>query len=50
MEEKNWLETTETLEYDPALGEICVNDLENDWSGYQDDGVGEEVNNEENDG
>ena len=45
MEEKNWLEPTEVLEYDPALGEICMNDPENDWSNKIEDGVG--VENEE---
>lgn len=50
MEEKNWLEATEVLEYNPELGQKCVDDPENDWSEYQDDGVGEDINNEENDG
>ncbi len=45
MDEKNWLEPTEVLEYDPALGEICMNDPENDWSNKIEDGVG--VENEE---
>lgn len=51
MKEKNWLEPTEVLEYDPALGEVCVNDPENDWSEVMDDGVGEDIDeNEEVDG
>lgn len=41
-DKKNWLEPTEVLEYDPALGEVCMNDPENDWSQKSTDGVGVE--------
>lgn len=44
-DKKNWLEPTEVLEYDPALGQVCMDDPENDWSGKISDGVG--VDNDE---
>ena len=47
MEEKNWLEPTEVIEYDPVLGEQCMNDPENDWSEKIEDGIGEAVESEE---
>lgn len=50
MDEKNWLEPTEVLEYDPALGEVCMNDPENNWSEKIVDGIGDTEENEENDG
>ena len=40
MEEKNWLEPTEILEYSPELGQQCMDDPENDWSNKIEDGIG----------
>ena len=40
MEEKNWLEPTEVLEYNTELGEVCMNDPENDWTEKSTDGIG----------
>ena len=31
MEEKNWLEPTEVVEYDEDLGNQCMEDPENNW-------------------
>lgn len=42
MEDKNWLEPTEVLEYDEELGRQCLEDPNNDWSGKIDDGIGED--------
>lgn len=50
MEEKNWLEPTEVLEYDPALGDVCMNDPENDWTNKIEDGIGDAEENEESNG
>ena len=50
MEEKNWLEPTEVLEYDPALGDVCMNDPENDWADKIEDGIGDAEENEESNG
>lgn len=40
MEEKNWLEPTEVLEYDEELGRQCLEDPNNDWSEKIEDGIG----------
>lgn len=40
MEEKNWLEPTEVLEYDEELGIQCMEDPNNDWSNKVEDGKG----------
>lgn len=45
-ENKNWLEPSEVLEYDPALGQICMDDPENDWSNKIEDGVGQDSSEE----
>ena len=50
MEEKNWLEPTEVLEYDVEKGRICMEDPENDWSDKIVDGIGEPIDTEEADG
>lgn len=50
MEEKNWLEPAEVLEYDPALGDVCMNDSENDWTNKIEDGIGDAEENEEANG
>ena len=46
MEEKNWLEPTEVLEYDEELGKVCMDDPENDWSEKITDGVGTDIEDE----
>lgn len=45
MEDKNWLEPTEILEYDEEKGRICMEDPENDWSNKIEDGIGDPVEN-----
>lgn len=45
MDEKNYLEPTEVLEYDEELGKQCMEDPNNDWSEKIEDGIG--VDNEE---
>lgn len=49
-ENKNWLEPTEVLEYDPASGDVCMNDPENDWTNKIEDGIGDAEENEESNG
>lgn len=45
-ENKNWLEPSEVLEYDPVLGQVCMDDPENDWSNKIEDGIGQDSSEE----
>lgn len=42
-ENKNWLEPTEVLEYDPEKGRVCMEDPENDWSNKIEDSIGDTI-------
>ncbi len=46
-ENKNFLEPTEVLEYDEELGMKAMEDPENDWSNKLEDGIGEDINEDE---
>lgn len=50
MEEKNWLEPTEVIEYDENLGKQCMEDPENNWEDKIEDGIGDPVDAEEANG
>lgn len=50
MEEKNWLEPTEVIEYDENLGKQCMEDPENNWEDKIEDGIGDPVDDEEANG
>ena len=50
MEEKNWLEPTEVVEYDEDLGNQCMEDPENNWGNKIEDGIGDPIDTEEANG